>query len=127
MQEVVPWETYSEHTFVGRRYDSVNPLDTNVEDAEFLTVRTGRHPARYFKGASVNCEYTDSRLERITIHPVDLGFDGPLSDLGIPKQADEQTALVILKSIGEHSKKYGTHVDVSNGIGTIVIDAEAEQ
>lgn len=119
MQEVVPWETYSAHTFVGRRYDSVNPLDTNVEDAEFLTVRTGRHPARYFKGASLSCAYKDSQLARITIHPVDLGFDGPLSDLGIPKQADADTAREILQSIAEHSAKYGTRIDVADGLGTI--------
>ena len=119
MQEIVPWETYSAHTFVGRRYDSVNPLDTNVEDAEFLTVRTGRHPARYFKGASLNCAYSDSQLKRITIHPVDLGYDGPLSDLGIPKQADEDTATGILQSIAEHSAKYGTKIEISDGVGII--------
>ena len=45
-QDYVPWETYSAHTFTGRRYESVNPLDTTVPDAEFLTTRTGRHPAR---------------------------------------------------------------------------------
>lgn len=127
MQEIVPWETYSAHTFIGRRYDSVNPLDTNVEDAEFLTVRTGRHPARYFKGASLNCEYRNSRLERITIHPVDLGFDGPLSDLGIPKKADEENAVDILKSIAGYSKRFGTRIDIADGIGTINIDSEARQ
>jgi len=119
MQEVVPWETYSAHSFVGRRYDSVNPLDTNVEDAEFLTVRTGRHPARYFKGASLNCEYNDSVLKRIVIHPIDLGFDGPLSDLGIPKQADDNTAQELLESVALHSKKYGTVVDIRDRKGVI--------
>jgi poly-gamma-glutamate capsule biosynthesis protein CapA/YwtB (metallophosphatase superfamily) len=119
MQEVVPWETYSAHTFVGRRYDSVNPLDTNVEDAEFLTVRTGRHPARYFKGASFECSYKDARLRSIRIHPVDLGFDGPLSDLGIPKQADGEGADDILQSLARHSATYGTNVEIVDGVGII--------
>ncbi len=121
MQEYIPWETYSAHTFTGHKYDSVNPIDTTIPDAEFLTTRTGRHPARYFKGASVSCDYKDSRLRRLTIHPVDLGFDGPLSDLGTPRQADEKQAEEILQSIAMHSAKYGTKVKVSRGLGIIEV------
>jgi len=123
MQEYIPWETYSAHTFTGHKYDSVNPIDTTIPDAEFLTTRTGRHPARYFKGASVSCDYKDSRLRRLTIHPVDLGFDGPLSDLGTPRQADEKQAEEILQSIAMHSAKYGTKVKVSRGLGIIEVNS----
>ena len=123
MQEYIPWETYSAHTFTGHKYDSVNPIDTTIPDAEFLTTRTGRHPARYFKGASVSCDYKDSRLRRLTIHPVDLGFDGPLSDLGTPRQADEKQAEEILQSIAMHSAKYGTKVKVSRGLGVIEVNS----
>jgi poly-gamma-glutamate synthesis protein (capsule biosynthesis protein) len=121
MQEYIPWETYSAHTFTGHKYDSVNPIDTTIPDAEFLTTRTGRHPARYFKGASVSCDYKDSRLRRLTIHPVDLGFDGPLSDLGTPRKAGKKRAEEILKSIAMHSAKYGTKVKMSRGLGIIEV------
>jgi poly-gamma-glutamate synthesis protein (capsule biosynthesis protein) len=120
-QDYVPWETYSSHTFVGRQYESVNPIDTTIPDAEFLTTRTGRHPARYFKGASVRCEYIDSMLHRLTIHPVDLGIDGPLSDLGTPRKADDDLAEEILQSIATHSEKYGTTVKITGGIGVIEV------
>ena len=123
LQEYVPWETYSAHTFTGHSYASVNPLDTTIPDAEFLTTRTGRHPARYFKGASVSCEYKDSRLHKLTIHPVDLGFDGPLSDLGTPRKAGKEQADEILRSIAKHSKKFGTNVVVSNGLGIIEVES----
>jgi poly-gamma-glutamate synthesis protein (capsule biosynthesis protein) len=99
----------------------VNPIDTTIPDAEFLTTRTGRHPARYFKGASVSCDYKDSRLRRLTIHPVDLGFDGPLSDLGTPRKAGKKQAEEILQSIAMHSAKYGTKVKVSGGRGIIEV------
>ncbi len=121
LQEYIPWETYSAHTFTGHKYDSVNPIDTTIPDAEFLTTRTGRHPARYFKGASVSCDYRDSRLRRLTIHPVDLGFDGPLSDLGTPRKAGKKRAEEILQSIAMHSAKYGTKVKVSGGLGIIEV------
>ena len=120
-QEYVPWETYSSHTFVGRQYESVNPIDTTIADAEFLTTRTGRHPARFFKGASVRCEYKDSVLRRLTIHPVDLGIEGPLSDLGTPRKADKKLADEILRSIAAHSERYGTIVKIADGIGVIEV------
>ena len=121
MQEYIPWETYSAHTFTGHHYESVNPIDTTIPDAAFLTTRTGRHPARYFRGASVSCDYKDSRLQKITIHPVDLGFDGPLSDLGTPRKAGRKRADEILQSIAMHSKKFGTEVKVSGGLGIIKV------
>ena len=123
MQEYVPWETYSAHTFTGHDYESVNPIDTTIPDAEFLTTRTGRHPARYFRGASVSCDYRDSRLRRLTIHPLDLSIDGPLSDLGTPRQAGGELAVEILESIAAHSKRFGTEVRIANGTG--VIDVES--
>lgn len=122
LQEVVPWETYSAHSFVGRDYDSVNPLDTTIPDAEFLTTRTGRHPARYFQGATVSCRYVDSRLRRVTIHPVDLGFDGPLSDLGIPRVPGPSQAQAILAAIAERSAGFGTRIDVTAGTGVIEVE-----
>ena len=104
-------------------YESVNPIDTTIPDAAFLTTRTGRHPARYFRGASVSCDYKDSRLQKLTIHPVDLGFDGPLSDLGTPRKADRKRADEILQSIAMHSKKFGTEVKVSGGLGIIKVNS----
>jgi len=121
MQEYVPWETYSAHTFVGRKYESINPIDTNITDAEILTTRTGRHPARYFKGASVTCDYNNSELQKLTIHPVDLGIGGPLSDLGIPKQMTGSDAEEFLQAVAGHSAKYGTEVRIADGLGVIEI------
>jgi poly-gamma-glutamate synthesis protein (capsule biosynthesis protein) len=122
-QEYVPWETYSAHTFTGNHYESINPLDTTIPDAEILTTRTGRHPARYFRGASVSCDYRDSQLRRLTIHPLDLGIDGPLSDLGTPRQASPKLANEILQSIARHSARFGTEVKIVAGKGIIEVGA----
>ena len=120
-QDIVPWDTYSAHTFIDRHYPSENPIDTTKEDAEFLLSRTGRHPARYFIGASISCDYENSELKRIRIHPVDLGIDGPLSDLGIPKVADEKTAKKLIVEIAEQSETYGTKIKYEDGTGIIEI------
>lgn len=121
-QDIVPWETYSSHTFIDRYYPSENPIDTTKEDAEFLLTRTGRHPASYFKGASISCDYKDSELYKIRIHPVDLGIDGPLSDLGIPKVASLEMAIELLSEIADQSAPFGTKIDIKDGLGIIEIN-----
>ena len=118
-QDIVPWETYSEHSFVGRDYDGVNPLDTTVPDAQFLTTRTGRHPARFFCGASARCRYLDSKLNEIRLHPFDLGFDGTLAELGTPRTPDADRAAEILADIADRCQRVGTRVEISGGQGVI--------
>jgi hypothetical protein len=54
---------------------------------------------------------------------VDLGFDGPLSDLGTPRKAGKKRAEEILQSIAMHSAKYGTKVKVSRGLGIIEVNS----
>ena len=120
-QEIVPWETYSSHTFIGSQYSSINPIDTTITDAELLTTRTGKHPARYFKGASISCDYKDSKLYQLRIHPVDLGVEGPLSDLGTPKVASRELANELLGEIAEKSAAYGTTIKIKDGQGIIDI------
>ncbi|HAT29265.1 MAG TPA: hypothetical protein DCS89_19780 [Gammaproteobacteria bacterium] len=121
-QDIVPWETYSAHKFIDRDYPSENPIDTKIEDAKFLLERTGRHPASYFRGASISCEYSDSKLKKIIIHPVDLGIDGPLSDLGIPKIASEEVANNLLNEIAQLSVPYGTKLEIKDGLGVIKLE-----
>lgn len=123
MQEIVPWETYRRFQFGEQEFDLVNPYTTNIPDAHLLLTRTAKHPARYFEGATASCTYRDSQLREILLHPVDLGFDGPLSDLGTPRAAGKEPAERILQRIAENSARFGTQVEIRNGLGVISIKA----
>ena len=119
MQEVLPWETYRRFEFGETKGEGINPYATEVTDAELLTTRTARHPAHYFEGATATCAYKDNRLEKITLHPVDLGINGPLADLGTPRRAEPEVAERILARIRVNSAKFGTKLAVENGLGVI--------
>ena len=122
MQEVLPWETYRRFEFGETTGDGLNPLATDVTDAELLTTRTAMHPARYFEGATATCAYKDNRLEQITLYPVDLGIGGPFADLGTPRRAEAEVAERILERIQENSEKFGTKLTIENGLGRVGIN-----
>lgn len=119
MQEVLPWEAYRPHQFGTASFPGVNPHETDISDAEQLYSRIPAHPAKYFRGATARCTFVDSRLSEITLHPIDLGIEGPASDLGIPRRATGEQAESILRMIAERSAAFGTHVEISQSIGLI--------
>ena len=121
MQEVLPWETYRRFEFGETKGEGLNPYATEVTDAELLTTRTARHPAQYFEGATATCTYKDNRIEKITLHPVDLSIGGPFADLGIPRRAQPEVAERILTRIQTNSGKFGTKLVLENGLGVVKI------
>ncbi len=121
MQEVVAWETYRRFEFGEQSLETVNPYATDTTDAELLATRTAKHPAHYFEGATATCRYSDSKLTEITLHPIDLGFDGPLSDLGTPRSASLEVAGRILKRIADNSSAFGTTLEIRDGQGIVKV------
>lgn len=121
MQEVVPWETYRRFEFGDQGFDAVDPNATSTPDVELLLTRTPRHPAFYFEGATAVCTFQDSRLTGIELQPVDLGIDGPLSDLGVPRRASPEQGERILGRIAENSAPFGTTIEREGGSGVVKI------
>lgn len=125
MQELVTWETYRASQFGLESFESVNPLTTDRTDAELLFERTAKHPSRYFEGAIPTCHNTDGKIERIDLLAIDLGYEGPASDLGIPRKAGEEKALKIFERITSNCAPYGTGIDVKGSHAAVTFDASA--
>lgn len=121
MQEVLPWEAYRAHQFGSVSFPRVNPHATEISDAEQLYSRIPAHPAKYFRGATARCTFVDSRLSEITLHPIDLGIDGPAANLGIPRSVRGQEAHSILTMIAERCAVFGTKVEILDSIGRIKV------
>lgn len=64
------------------------------------------------------CSYDDGTLERIDLHPLDLGLDMPYPHKGNPMLARERAEDIISK-LAERSARFGTEVDFRDGIGVI--------
>ena len=99
---------------------STSPSPSSSERSSNRT-RTAKHPAHYFEGATATCRYSDSKLTEITLHPIDLGFDGPLSDLGTPRSASPELAGRILKRIADNSSAFGTTLEIRDGQGIVKV------
>ena len=67
------------------------------------------------------CDFVGERLTEIRIHPIDLGHKRPRTQRGRPVPAQGETADRILKRIQRLSAKYGTKVDIRDGIGVVKV------
>lgn len=121
MEEVLPWESYRAHQFGDLSHAGVNPHATRTTDAELLFARAPRHPASYFEGATATCTFEDGAIREIVLDPIELGIDGPASDLGTPRQAGGERADNILGRIAVNSAPFGTRIDIENGKGRIAL------
>lgn len=121
MEEVLPWESYRAHHFGELSHDGVNPHTTRTTDAELLFARAPRHPAAYFEGATATCTYKDGAVCEIVLNPIELGIDGPASDLGTPRQARGERARRIINHIAHNSAPFGTRVEIEDERGRIVL------
>jgi poly-gamma-glutamate synthesis protein (capsule biosynthesis protein) len=63
--------------------------------------------------------YVDGELVDVTIHPIELGYDGPNSRLGIPRVARGALGRDILERIRRLSAELGTNVEIEGEVGII--------
>ncbi|WP_331234585.1 CapA family protein [Natronorarus salvus] len=67
------------------------------------------------------CRFEGGEVERIDLHPIDLGFEEPRSGRGYPRYADAETGERIVERLSELSAPYGTEVGFEDWRGTIRI------
>ncbi|WP_067677118.1 CapA family protein [Tsuneonella dongtanensis] len=79
------------------------------------------HGRDYFESIVAVSRYRAGKLVEIRIHPVDMRFDGPFHDIGIPHYATGEVASRILEHVRKASAELGTDMRISNGIGIIEV------
>lgn len=87
--------------------------DDDGERAGFLA------DAAYWESVLPVCLYEDGRLDRIELHPLDLGYEAPRPRRGRPVLADEGTTEDILAHLAELSEPYDTDLVVEDGRGIV--------
>jgi poly-gamma-glutamate synthesis protein (capsule biosynthesis protein) len=65
------------------------------------------------------CEFSGADLAEIRLYPIDLGFSRPRTQRGRPILADAEMAQRILARVAHLSGKYGTKIEIKNGIGIV--------
>ena len=67
------------------------------------------------------CEFGENKLKEIRIHPIDQGFGRPRPQRGRPVLAEGEVANRVLERVARLSRRYGTKVEVRNGVGIVGI------
>jgi poly-gamma-glutamate synthesis protein (capsule biosynthesis protein) len=102
-------------------------LEERATPADFIETRyqngTRGHagdPLQWEQAFAV-CDFVGERLTEIRIHPIDLGHKRPRTQRGRPVPAQGETARRILERIKRLSAKYGTKVEIRDGIGVVKV------
>jgi len=100
-------------------------LDHEATPADFLDARSDHdrkaHPAHpeYWESVVAVCDFRDGELDKVELHPIDLGFGRPRPQRGRPLLADPTVGDKILNDMDRLSKPYGVEVERDGGIGLI--------
>ncbi|HVA25007.1 MAG TPA: CapA family protein [Chloroflexota bacterium] len=100
-------------------------LDERATPADFVLTRyandTRGHTAHreQWEQLFAVCDFAGDALKEIRLHPIELGFGKPRSQRGRPVLAEAEAAERIISRVARLSSKYGTHVDLKDGIGVI--------
>lgn len=126
VQGVVPMETYRRPGFTAGDLDRepLDPDDLSTTDNETATLLMPPHPREYFETVIARIHFTPSGLKQVALHPVDLGFDEPIADIGIPRPASPEVGARILARIAADNRLYGTKMRIEDGVG--IIEPEAQ-
>lgn len=98
------------------------PDTTELTTAELGVLRTAgpgfRHREMYDSIIALS-RFDKGKLQEIRLYPIDLGFDRPLSKVGIPALAHGEQAQRILQHMQKVSAPFGTTIRVEGEVGLI--------
>jgi poly-gamma-glutamate capsule biosynthesis protein CapA/YwtB (metallophosphatase superfamily) len=66
-------------------------------------------------------------LTSIELHPISLGFGNPRTRRGRPMWASDELGRKIIEDVKRLSAPFGTRVEYRDGVGTVLLDAAAQQ
>jgi poly-gamma-glutamate synthesis protein (capsule biosynthesis protein) len=72
-----------------------------------------------FESMVAQSRFDKGKLVEVRLYPTSGAWDGPISQLGLPRAAPPALAQKILNRVAELSKPYGTTITIENGVGVI--------
>lgn len=122
MNTPVGYDRYRDH--------GLDPFATEFTDTELnwtswygpnVIVEPDRANIRSMEAAVAEAVFQDGRLTQVIVTPMQLGYDRPMSQMGIPKIATGAVAQRILTRVQEMSKVLGTNLVIKGDKGSIRI------
>ncbi|ESP87459.1 CapA family protein [Candidatus Halobonum tyrrellensis] len=114
----LPAELYDRYDLDTQRALPADLFDARAVDDD--GERTGFPADRAFWESVVPvCTFGDGGVERVDLHPVELGYDAPRGSRGRPRLAEGETAARVLADLADLSEPYGTDIAVGSGVGVV--------
>ena len=110
-----------EYRKMARRFGG-NPNEMTRAEVS-ATIYPPNHTREYFESIVAECKYSEGKLTKVILHPVDLKFDGPFVDIGTPHIATGEVAKRILERVRDASADLGTKVEINGEVGIINVGA----
>ena len=107
--------------FWERTTQILNPETSTDAEVSAWTV-SEVHDREYFESVIAVSQFEDGALAEVRLYPIDLRFDGPFVDVGIPFLANTEIADRVLDRIEEGSAMFGTKIQRSGNVGIIKVD-----
>jgi poly-gamma-glutamate synthesis protein (capsule biosynthesis protein) len=127
------WQLNQQTTPVDRYVNlKVNPYATEMTDAEaqwtfWDSATRPRMNQDNLEAVVPECKYDKGQLQEVILHPITLGWGGPLALQGIPRLASPQDAQRILARLQKISKPFGTTISIENGVGIVHVDDTSQR
>ena len=95
------------------------PHNSNVDDKTVdVRVSAGLRPINFESMVAVS-RYDKGNLVEIRLYPTSGAWDGPISQLGIPRTPSPAMAQQILARVQNLSKPFRTNISIENNVGVI--------
>ncbi len=115
--DTVRWQPALNYESLGLGPDST-PADFYDRRSENDT-RGFPGDAAYWQSVIAECRFESRKLDRITLHPIDMGHGKPRSQRGRPVLAEGRVMRTALDRIKRLSKPFGVDVKIKNGVGIV--------
>lgn len=111
----------SEEPVVSTLYETFKADPATMNDAEFDEFRRQRsfRDQIWYESVVATLVYRAGAVREIRLFPVELNWDGPHADRGIPRKAPTEIGQRILQRLQTLSAPLGTKIEIENGLGVI--------
>ncbi len=98
------------------------PQGRGTDDSDGRRARLGGAAPDQLRIMVAQSHYDKGKLVEVRLYPTSGAWDGPISQLGIPRQPSPAMAQKILARVQALSKPYGTNIAIENNVGVIRIE-----
>jgi len=114
--------SHSREVIAPQEYEHIkDPADTTSAEVMQSRMADDFNDPIWYESVVTTSRYKDGVLKEIQLHPIELGFEGPLGQRGVPMIAQPEMAQKILKRLQKLSEPFGTTIAIQGNVGVIKV------